>query len=363
MESPAPAPYTTGYKFGNLANSLFNHPLTGQFDPQNLAAYNLGVQNPKPPNAPVSLWRSMAAANMQERVLTNPKVPYYNSHISKETIHFEASQYSLDNNPRQIKMNIHRKKSTKHTGANAPAILYFHGGGVVFYDIEAYQYQMARYADENDVVVFSVDYRLAPETPAPGNIWDCYAGFKHVVENSEKFGIDAGRVGVFGESGGGYLAVGTVMKLIERGEEGMVKLLMAGAPMTGNEWVRLEKSEFGGDVEKTGYEGMRQVCFWLAGKDPEVGMGELLDSPEVFPNLMSDEIAAKFPPSVVFTSEFDYLRVASEELAKKLEKNGKLVDYCDHPGTIHCWWFKFPNQPVSDVYFADQKKVIDKWLL
>jgi acetyl esterase/lipase len=129
MESSPPAPYTTGYKFGNRANSLFDHPLSGQFDPQNLAAYNLTIQNPKPPNASIQHWRTLAATS-SEGFLANPHRDHYNSHTSKETIHFEASQYSLDNNPRQIKLNIHRKLSSKHT-KNAPAILYFHGGGVV----------------------------------------------------------------------------------------------------------------------------------------------------------------------------------------------------------------------------------------
>jgi len=222
---------------------------------------------------------------------------------------------------------------------------------------------MARYADENDVVVFAVDYRLAPETTCPGNIWDCYAGFKHVVGNAENFGVDISRIGIFGESGGGYLGVGVAMKLVERGEVGLCKVLMAGAPMTGNEWVTKEVGEFGGDVEKAYHVRMRQMEYFLAGKDRKDGMGELVTSPELFPNLMSDEIAGKFPKTVVFTSEFDFLRVASEDLARVLEKNGTLVDYCDHPGRMHCWWLPMCNQPVSDMYFEDQKKVIDKWLL
>jgi len=56
-------------------------------------------------------------------------------------------------------------------------------------------------------------------------------------------------------------------------------------------------------------------------KDWEGLVGYLSDKPQdqwmadpyLFPNVMSDELAAKVPPVVIVTSEFDYLRYAARE--------------------------------------------------
>src|SRR5262249_16193095 len=54
----------------------------------------------------------------------------------------------------------------------------------------------------------SVDYRLAPETPYPGPLEDCYSALKWVFDNSEDLGVDRSRIGISGASGGGGLAAG-----------------------------------------------------------------------------------------------------------------------------------------------------------
>lgn len=97
---------------------------------------------------------------------------------------------------------------------------------------------MARYAVENDLVVFNVDYRLAPETPAPGNIMDCYAALRFVCQNAGEWGVDLGRIAIGGESGGGALAVGVGALLVERNETHLVKLVMLSIPSGGDICVR-----------------------------------------------------------------------------------------------------------------------------
>ena len=57
------------------------------------------------------------------------------------------------------------------------------------------------------MVVFNVDYRLAPVTKCPENILDFYCSLNHVIENADALGIDNSKVGFIGESGGGYICV------------------------------------------------------------------------------------------------------------------------------------------------------------
>lgn len=56
---------------------------------------------------------------------------------------------------------------------------------------------------------------------------------------------------------------------------------------------------------------------------------------EVFPGRAPAEFFKKFPPTVVFTSEFDHLRYDSLKLKEKFQKEGKLLDFQDMPGCQH----------------------------
>jgi len=95
---------------------------------------------------------------------------------------------------------------------------------------------MARYAYDNDLVVVSVDYRLAPESPAPKGANDCYSGLKYVISNAFSLGIDKERICIGGESGGGNLVINVGRILVKNNEEKLVKLIMGSSTMSSNMW-------------------------------------------------------------------------------------------------------------------------------
>ena len=74
--------------------------------------------------------------------------------------------------------------------------------------------------------------------------------------------------------------------------------------------------------------------------------------PLLYPNLMADDLMRTMPRTVVFTSEFDFFRVAAEELAERLEANGRLLDYCCHPSTTHCWWMTMEHKTAGTAFGA-----------
>ena len=63
------------------------------------------------------------------------------------------------------------------------------------------------------VVVFNVDYRLAPGVQAPSNILDFVAVVKHVARHAAELGVDPARIAIAGESGGGYICAGAAVEL------------------------------------------------------------------------------------------------------------------------------------------------------
>lgn len=53
-------------------------------------------------------------------------------------------------------------------------VLHFHGGGFVAMSSNIHQNYTRRFANELNVPVFSVDYRLSPEHPFPAAVDDCW---------------------------------------------------------------------------------------------------------------------------------------------------------------------------------------------
>ena len=90
-----------------------------------------------------------------------------------------------------------------------PGILHIHGGGFVIGDLDSELGSCVALCRNLGVVVVSVDYRLAPETPYPGPLEDCYAALQWVSSNSAQLQIDPARLAVFGLSAGGGLSAAT----------------------------------------------------------------------------------------------------------------------------------------------------------
>jgi acetyl esterase/lipase len=97
------------------------------------------------------------------------------------------------------------------------AIYYIHGGGMVLGDHRAGVPSMLDLAEPLQFAVVSVDYRLAPETPHPGPVEDCYAGLAWCASHADELGIDTARVVVAGGSAGGGLAAAVALLARDRG--------------------------------------------------------------------------------------------------------------------------------------------------
>ncbi|KQM16315.1 lipase [Plantibacter sp. Leaf171] len=101
-------------------------------------------------------------------------------------------------------------------GATA-AVYTIHGGGMMFGhhlgNLDSYDDWLL---NDHDVVLVSVDYRLAPEHPDPYPVEDCYAGLVWVAAHADELGIDPERIVIAGQSAGGGLAAGTALLARDR---------------------------------------------------------------------------------------------------------------------------------------------------
>jgi acetyl esterase len=102
-------------------------------------------------------------------------------------------------------------------------MVYAHGGGAIMCSAGGFVPLVNRYAVETLCTIISVEYRLAPEHKAPAGLYDMYAAFKYTLQNAEALGVDKSRIGLFGESGGGYITAGAGMILAEKDEGHLCK--------------------------------------------------------------------------------------------------------------------------------------------
>jgi acetyl esterase/lipase len=100
----------------------------------------------------------------------------------------------------------------------APCLYSIHGGGYILGTRDMDDMRFDRWCPKFGLVGVSVEYRLAPETPYPGPLEDCYTGLQWVYDNSEKLGVDPGRIGIGGASAGGGLAAALALLCRDRGQ-------------------------------------------------------------------------------------------------------------------------------------------------
>ena len=112
------------------------------------------------------------------------------------------------------------------TGKALPVLVYLHGGGWVILSPDSHAGLAKKFAVGADVIVLSIDYRLAPENPYPAALDDCVAAFRWVRENAASLGGDPARVSVGGDSAGGNLAAATTLRLLAAGQEPPSSVLM-----------------------------------------------------------------------------------------------------------------------------------------
>ncbi len=226
-------------------------------------------------------------------------------------------------------------------GANRGVLVWFHGGGWVIGDLDSADATCRALANRAGAVVVSVDYRLAPEHPAPAALDDCLAALTWTVENAELLGVDASKVAVGGDSAGGNLAALLCQRVRDEfGPDIDFQLLVY--PVTD-----LTLAHPSMDENADGYFLTKATMEWFVrcyigdrdGKDAAV-------SP-----LHADDLSG-LPPALVITAEFDPLRDEGEAYAAALRDAGVATEALRYPGQIH-GFFAMPSM------LDDAKQALD----
>jgi acetyl esterase len=125
----------------------------------------------------------------------------------------EVADRSVEGQGGPIPVRVYRPEAV----GPLPIVVYAHGGGFVFCDLDSHDGLCRNIANRVPAVVVSVDYRLAPEHSWPAAAEDVYAVTCWASDHAAALGADPGRLVVAGDSAGGNLAAVTAVLARDRG--------------------------------------------------------------------------------------------------------------------------------------------------
>ncbi|NLG47998.1 alpha/beta hydrolase [Gordonia sp. (in: high G+C Gram-positive bacteria)] len=228
---------------------------------------------------------------------------------------------------------------TPHAAADRalPTIVFAHGGGFVFCGIDSHD-EFARSLAENTAsVVVSVEYRLAPEHPAPAALEDMYAAVGWTAQHIGGYGGDPTRLAVAGDSAGGLLSAAVCLAVRDRGGPEIAAQILL-YPMIDD------------DVDTESYrrygEGYYNSAAAMAWYWDQYAPGER-DDPLVMPSKAAS--LAGLPPAVVVSAELDPPCDSAERYADRLRADGVEVHGHRLDGLFHgvLTFAKFPLTPSA----------------
>ncbi|KUH81050.1 MULTISPECIES: alpha/beta hydrolase [unclassified Mycobacterium] len=229
----------------------------------------------------------------------------------------EVEDRVIDGPVGQIALRIYRPT----VQAAAPAMVYFHGGGMVLGSNHSFEPLARTLAEKSGATVVSVDYHLAPEAPPPAQFDDAYTATSWVAANAHELGIDASRLAVAGDSAGGTLAAAVALAARDRGGPDLFAQLLM--------YPGLDK-----DLTVPSVRAMPDAPM-LTLVDIEY-MYELADGPD-HPYAVparADDLSG-LPQAIVVTAAADPIRDWGERYAARLQDAGVQTTLTRYPGAYH----------------------------
>jgi acetyl esterase len=275
---------------------------------------------------------------LQGRVVTNPEPPELRS----------VRPLAIPSPEGPIPARIYTPLRLRQTNGLAPCLLFFHGGGWVIGDLESHDVVCRTLSDEGQLIVISVDYRLAPEHKFPAAVEDAITATRWVAGNAGQLGVDASRLAVGGDSAGGNLAA--VVAIAARDGDGPA---IAGQVLI-YPAIDFAMTHPSHREPETSILLTHSVIKWF--RDHYLNGAADVHDWRASPARTSTLIG--LPPAYVLTAGADPLRDEGDEYALRLREAGVPVTHRTFPGQFHGFFTMGKLLPQANVAASE----IGAWL-
>jgi len=218
-------------------------------------------------------------------------------------------------------------------GGSPGTLLYFHGGGFVVGSLDSHELVTARLAADTGLCVIAVDYRLAPEHPAPAAHDDCLDVSLAALEGRLPYPALPGPLLLAGDSAGANLAASVAMRLRDRDIEGVEGVALA-YPMLAPE-PQLPARETEANAPMLTLAGVRMYSQLYWGDVPPPAWTVPIEASR-FDGL---------PPILAIGAEHDPLRDDARVFAERIQAAGGDVQSWIAPGLVHGCWRALETSP------------------
>ena len=219
------------------------------------------------------------------------------------------------------------------------AVYHVHGGGMIVGDNRLGLPKILDWAQDLGLAVVSVEYRLAPETPHPGPVEDCYAGLAWTAAHAGELGIDSGRIVIAGGSAGGGLAAAVALLARDRGGPALAgQLLMSPMLDDRNDTPSARQMAGRGIWDRSANETGWTALLGAARGGPEV-------SPYAAPARAAD--LSGLPPAFIDVGSAETFRDEDVTYASRIWQAGGVAELHVWPGGFHGFTTMAPEAAVS----------------
>ncbi len=228
-------------------------------------------------------------------------------------------------------------------------MVWLHGGGMVSgnrFDAPDAVAMMEPFGG----VVVSVEYRLAPEHPAPAPVDDCAAAFAWVAAHAEGFGIDPAHLVLGGASAGGGLAAATALRCRDAGGPRAAALLCL-CPMLDDRAETVSANQFGDELLWT---AASNAFGWRCLLGDRVGT----DAVTIYDAPGRAEDLSGLPPTFIDVGSADLFRDEDVAFASRIWASGGDAELHVWPGGFHAFEFIAPHAPLT----VDAHTARHRWL-
>lgn len=232
---------------------------------------------------------------------------------------YAVADFAIPVGGRPLSVRLYRPSAQ----SNLPILVFLHGGGWVWGGLDTHDAMCRELARHTECAVFSLDYRLAPETPFPGPAEDGFAALRWISEFAPALGLDASRIARGGDSAGANLAIAAALRA--RGAGPKLRYLALLYPALDPACDSPSQHEFA-----AGHILTRDMMRWFWGCYR--GSGDPKRDP-LFAPLGAD--LHGLPPTTIATAECDILRDEGEAFANLLAAAGVSTLKRRHAGMIH----------------------------
>lgn len=269
--------------------------------------------------------------NTLDKVEKNP----YDNKIEKKLLNLlEPRIYKTENtkvHSEEFDIPIRIYYPTKASMVNPTQIvLFIHGGGFMFGSIEEYDMAVKKFAKVSEMIIVSIDYRLAPEFPFPAAVNDANAVLHWISENSIKIGGLNNKIVVMGDSAGANIAAVLAIKNRDDGKNIIAAQILYYPPTTFVEAEFPSRVYFLRDSSKT---YLLTEDFLRLSKRSYLPDSSFERNPYASP--LEARLTGILPPAFIINAQVDPLRDDGRLYAERLQQSGHEVLYKEYPGITH----------------------------